>query len=99
MRFVKRPIVENLLVDGAGRNEHKPRDPVVTRRFDQPQRADYIPLGKVDEIPFAPSKRAARMIESSMNDCITAFDQFGRRGVVSQITFDPGQAFTQMLEA
>src|SRR5688572_12946135 len=52
MIFVERSIVENLLMDGTGRNENKAVNTSLACRFDELKRAHNISLDELDKITF-----------------------------------------------
>ena len=60
---------------GARADENYPLDFRLAGRFEQLQRADQVPLGEFDELPFAAKKSARRVPESGVDQGVAAGDQ------------------------
>ena len=89
VRFVQGPVVENLLVYRAGREEHEPSDPSLPRGFDEPDRAHDVLLHELDEIAFTTAEPAARMVQRGVDRSLAVCDQGVGALRVIQVAGDP----------
>ncbi len=89
MRFVERPVAEDLLVNRAGGDEHEASCASRPGRFNQTQGSEHVPFSELDHVPLAAAETAAGMKQRGMHHGIAIGNQGGRRRGVSQIADDP----------
>ncbi len=75
VRFVQGPVVENLLVHRAGRDEHEPSDPSLPCGLNEPDRAHDVLLHELDGVALAAAEPAARMVKRGVDRRVATRDQ------------------------
>ena len=77
MGLVQGPVVENLLVDGAGGDEHETPDIGMPGCLDQLQGAEDVLLDELQHVALAAPKAAAGMVQGGVDHGIAALDETG----------------------
>ena len=91
MRFIQRPVVEDLLVDSTGRDEDESAHTGCPCCFDQPQSSHDVLFDELDRIAVPATKPAARMMQGGVDYRVTAVDERGFTPVC-QLSGDPFDA-------
>src|SRR5690349_11442591 len=89
MVFIKRAVVQNLLVNSAGGNKHEPGNVSTPRGLHELQRPQNISLGKLDDISLRPAKTSTRAVQSRMQYGVAILNQRCRARRVSKVARHP----------
>jgi hypothetical protein len=89
MGLVQGPVFENLLVDGAGGDEHESPHIGVPGCLDQLQGAEDVLLHELQHVTLTTPETVAGIVQGGMDHRIAAFDETGTSGLVSQFTRHP----------
>jgi hypothetical protein len=89
--FIKRSVIENLLMYGTGRNENEAFRTGSPSCLDQHQSADHILLDELDHVTFGTAKPRSRSVESCVNYSVAAICQRGGIIGITQVSHKPLQ--------
>ena len=86
---VAREVVENLLVDGAGGDEHEAPNPGTLGCLDQLHGAEDVLLHELQHVTLATPEAVTGIVQGRMDHGIAAIDEAGTSDLVSQFAWHP----------